>query len=463
MASEIIKAIQALCDEKGLSYENVLETIESALGAAYRKDFGNRQQNIKVVFDPETADIKAWDIKTVVEDISEEALEDAREELSSLREKAMEEGRELTEEEVESIPRFNPKTDLMMTEAKEVDKKAKVGDVLEIVLEVPGEFGRMAAQTAKQVVIQKVREAERNIVFEDFKDQVGQIVMGSIQRVEGRKVLVDIGKVTGILRGEDQVQRDTYRPGSRMKFFVVSVEMGNRGPEIILSRSHVGMVEETFAENVPEIEDQTIAIKKIARDAGFRSKVSVYTEDEAIDPIGSCIGQRGSRINTIIDELGGEKIDIIEYSENPEEYIANALSPAKILKVDLNEEEKVAEVLVVTDQFSLAIGRGGQNVRLASELTGWKIDVKEDSESKEKEDEKEEESEEKEDGEEDVEKKEKEEKTEDKKKKTKTKKKSKKEEKEEESESEEDPKEKKEKKTKTKKKEKKEESLEEEK
>ena len=432
MASEIIKAIQALCDEKGLSYENVLETIESALGAAYRKDFGNRQQNIKVVFDPETADIKAWDIKNVVEDIDEETLENAREELSILREKAVEEGRELTEEEIESVPRFNPKTDLMITEAKEVDKKAKVGDVLEIVLEVPGEFGRMAAQTAKQVVIQKVREAERNIVFEDFKDQVGQIVTGSIQRVEGRKVLVDIGKVTGILRSEDQVQRDSYRPGSRMKFFVISVEMGNRGPEIILSRSHVGMVEETFAENVPEIEDQTIAIKKIARDAGFRSKVSVYTEDEAIDPIGSCIGQRGSRINTIIDELGGEKIDIIEYSEEPEEYIANALSPAKILKVDLNEEEKVAVVLVVTDQFSLAIGRGGQNVRLASELTGWKIDVKEEGGS-EKDDEEKEEDEDKEagdDGEEKVEKKEKE-------KKTKTKKKEKKEESEEENEEEE--------------------------
>jgi len=252
-------------------------------------------------------------------------------------------------------------------------------------------------------------------------------------KVEGRKVLVDIGKVTGILRSEDQVQRDSYRPGSKMKFFVVSVEMGNRGPEIILSRTHIGMVEETFAENVPEIEDQTIAIKKIARDAGFRSKVSVYTEDEAIDPIGSCIGQRGSRINTIIDELGGEKIDIIEYSENPEEYIANALSPAKILKVDLNEEEKVAEVLVVTDQFSLAIGRGGQNVRLASELTGWKIDVKEEggdlsAEEADEKNEDEESEEVKEESEEKVEKKEKEKKE----KKAKAKKKTKKEEKEDE-------------------------------
>jgi len=396
MSSEITKAIQALCDEKGLSYENVLETIEAALAAAYRKDFGNRQQNIKVKFDPETSDIKAWDIKTVVKDVSEEDLENAREELSIRREKAMEERRELSEEEVEDLPRFNPKTELMLNEAKEIDKKAKLGSVLEIELEVAGEFGRMAAQTAKQVIIQKVREAERNIVFEDFKDQVGEVVMGSIQRVEGRKVLVDIGKVTGVLLTDDQVQKEIYRPGSRMKFYVVSVDMGVRGPEIILSRTHTGMVEEIFAENVPEIEDGTIKIKKIARDPGFRSKVAVYTDDEAIDPIGSCIGQRGSRINTIIEELSGEKIDIIEYSDNAEEYIANALSPAKILKVDLNEEEKIAEVLVITDQFSLAIGRGGQNVRLASDLTGWKIDVKEDSTSEKEEEVDEEKEEEKE-------------------------------------------------------------------
>jgi len=384
MSSEITKAIQALCDEKGLSYENVLETIEAALAAAYRKDFGNRQQNIKVKFDPETSDIQAWDIKTVVANVDEEKLEQAREELAVRREEAVKENRELTEEEVSDLPHFNPKTELMLTEAKEIDKKAKIGEVLEIKLEVGGEFGRMAAQTAKQVIIQKVREAERNIVFEDFKDQVGQIVLGTIQRVEGRKVLVDIGKVTGVLLSDNQVQRESYRPGSRMKFYVISVDMSVRGPEIILSRTHVGMVEAIFEENVPEIEDKTIIIKKIARDPGFRSKVAVYTDDEAIDPIGSCIGQRGSRINTIIEELGGEKIDIIEYSENIEEYIGNALSPAKVLKVKLDEAEKIAEALVASDQFSLAIGRGGQNVRLASELTGWKIDVKENVVSEKK-------------------------------------------------------------------------------
>jgi len=378
MSSEITKAMQALCDEKGLTYEDVLETIEAALGAAYRKDYGNKQQNLKVKFDPETMDMQVWDVKEVVEDIDEETLEKAREELQERREKALKEERELTEEEIEDLPRFNPKTEMMLSEAKEVKKTAKVGDVLEIKLEVAGEFGRMAAQTAKQVIIQKIREAERNMVFDDFKEQEGKLVMGVIQRVEGRKVLVDVGKVTAVMPSDEMSRRENYRPGSRLKFYVVSVEMTARGPEIILSRAHIEMVKAVFAENVPEIEDGTIEIKNIARDAGFRSKVAVFTEDEALDPIGSCIGQRGSRINTIIEELGGEKIDVIEYSADTQDYISNALSPAKVLKVSLDEENKTAEVLVVSDQFSLAIGRGGQNVRLAGDLTGWKLNVKED-------------------------------------------------------------------------------------
>lgn len=378
MSSEISKAIKILCEEKNLSFEAVMETIEAALAAAYRKDYGNKQQNIKVKFDPETADMQVWDVKTVVEDIDEETLEKAREELSARREEAFKENRELTEEEMEDLPRFNPKTEMMLTEAKEVKKSAKVGDVLEMEQEVPGDFGRMAAQTAKQVIIQKIREAERNMVFGDFKDQEGKLVMGVIQRVEARKILVDLGKVTGVVPAEEQSRTEHYRPGSRMKFYVVSVAMTNRGPEIILSRSNEAMVREIFKENVPEIADGVIEIKNIAREAGFRSKVAVYTEDDSIDPIGSCIGQRGSRINTIIEELSGEKVDIIEYVENSEEYIKNALSPAKILKVELDDLNKVAQVTVAEDQFSLAIGRGGQNVRLASELTGWKIDVVQD-------------------------------------------------------------------------------------
>lgn len=376
--SEITKAIQSLCDEKGLSYEAVMETIESALAAAYRKDFGNKQQNIKVKFDPETGDMLAWDIKTVVEDIDEEVLEKAQEEANARREKAREEDREITPEELEDLPKFNPKTEMMITAAKEIDKKVKVGDVLEIKLEIPGAFGRMAAQTAKQVIIQKIREAERSSVFDDFKQQENQIIVGTIQRVENRKVLVDLGKITGILPFEEQIPREHYRPGARMKFFVLSVGMTVRGPEIILSRANGGMVKEIFRQEIPEIESEVVEIRGVARDAGWRSKVSVSTDDSSIDPVGACIGQRGGRINTIIEELGGEKIDIITWSENAEEYIAKSLSPAKVLRVELNESEKSAEVFVGPDQFSLAIGRNGQNVRLASELTGWRLNVKDE-------------------------------------------------------------------------------------
>ncbi len=373
--SEIKKAIQFLCDEKNLPYESVMEAIEFALAAAYRKDFGNKQQNIKVKFDPETGDMKAWDIKTVVEDIAEDVLESAQDELAARREKAKAEGRELTEEETADLPHFNPKMELMLSAAKEIDKKVKVGEVMEIVLEIPSEFGRMAAQTAKQVIIQKIREAERGIVFTDFKGQEGQLIMGTIQRAETRKVLVDFGKVTGVLLADQQNSRDHYRPGARMKFLLLAVQMTPRGPEILLSRSDVGMVREIFKQEIPEINDGLIEIKGIAREPGFRSKVSVSTSDESIDPIGSCIGQRGSRINTIIEELGGEKIDVIQYSEDAKAYISHALSPAKVLNVKLDEANKTAEVSVGPEQFSLAIGRNGQNVRLAAQLTGWKINV----------------------------------------------------------------------------------------
>jgi len=375
--SEVTKAIKILCDEKGLSHESVLEAIQFALAAAYRKDFGNKQQNIKVAFDPETGDMKVWDVKTVVEDIDEEVLVEAQEELSARREKAREENRDLTDEDLEDLPRFNVKTEIMLSEAKKIKKTSKIEDILEIKLEINDEFGRMAAQTAKQVIIQKVREAERNIMFDDFKTQEGEIVMGTVQRVEGRKVLVDFGKVTGILPSDKQIRRDIYRPGGRMKFLLLSVEMSVRGPQIILSRNDSKFVEEVFKQEIPEIADGAIEIKGIARDAGFRSKVAVTTDDESIDPIGSCIGQRGGRINTVIEELSGEKVDVISYSEDAEEFITNSLSPAKVAEVELDEDTKEAIVIVVSDQFSLAIGRGGQNVRLAAELTGWSIKVKE--------------------------------------------------------------------------------------
>jgi transcription termination/antitermination protein NusA len=376
--SEITKSIEFICDEKGLDHNIVMEAVETALGAAYRKDFGNRQQNIKVKFDPETSDMKMWDVKTVVEDIAEDVLESAQAELTARREKAQEENRELTEEEIEDLPRFNPKLEMMITPAKETKADVNVGDVLEIELEIPGDFGRMAAQTAKQVIIQKLREAERNSVFEDFKNQEGEIVQGIIQRRDrSGTVIIDLGKITGLLKQQEQIPREFYKPGTRMRFYVISVEMGNRGPEILLSRSHEGMVRTVFAQEIPEVDNGDVEIKAIARDAGQRSKVAVATSDESIDPIGSCIGQRGSRITTIIDELGGEKIDVIQFHEDAAQFIQEALSPANVSLVELSEDgdERVATAHVADDQFSLAIGRGGQNVRLASALTGWQINV----------------------------------------------------------------------------------------
>lgn len=381
MASDISKAIQMICDEKGLEYQTVLLAVEAALAAAYRKDFGNRQQNIKVKFDPETADTKAWDVKTVVEDIDPGVLEKAQEELTVRREAAQKEGRELTEEETADLPRFNPKTEMMLSEAKTVKSDAALGEVLEIPLEIPSDFGRMAAQTAKQVIIQKLREAERNTVFDDFKKQENQMVSGIVQRRDrSGMVIVDLGKITGLVPVGEQIRREAYRPGSRMRFFVMSVSEGMRGPEIILSRASSKMVEVIFAQEIPEVAEGSVVIKTIARDAGNRSKVAVWTDDDSIDPIGSCIGQRGGRITTIIQELGGEKIDIIQWSDKPEQFIQHALSPAKVKSVEVNEETKEATAHVGDDQFSLAIGRGGQNVRLAAALSGYKITVVQDGE-----------------------------------------------------------------------------------
>src|SRR3989338_11282410 len=369
MSSEITKAIQFLCQDKGLEYETVLDALEVALAAAYRKDFGNRQQNILVKFDPETGDMKVWDEKNVVKDVPEEDILRGQEELALRREKARNENRELSEEELADLPAYNPKTDIMLSEAKKVKKTAKLGEVLKIDLDVPGDFGRMAAQTAKQVIIQKIREAERQHVFNDFQDQKGHVVQGTVQRRDRTgAIIIDLGKITGILPAAEQVSRDQYRPGTRLRFYVQSVDMGVRGPEIILSRSSNAMVQEVFEQEIPEINAGDVEIKAIARDPGNRAKVAVFTGNESIDPIGACIGQRGSRITTIIEELGGEKIDVIMWSAKTEDFIKNALSPAKVSRVELNKDTKEAKVFVGEDQFSLAIGRNGQNVRLAAAL-----------------------------------------------------------------------------------------------
>ncbi len=393
MPSDIEQAIRQICDEKGLSYEAVIETIEAALAAAYRKDYGNKMQNIEAEFDPSSGGVRLFDVKTVVEDIDPEELEKMQErqaEAAAARAaEAAAEGklrpRREDEDEEEELPAleedeitFNPKTEIMYSDARVLKLDAKIGDIIRTELPLPGEFGRMAAMTAKQVITQKLREAEREIVFGEFKEQEGEVLIGTVQRREGRVILVDLGRTTGILLPEDQVRTEKYNPGDRIKVLVREVSLGTRGPQILLSRSSEELVRILFDLEIPEIADGTVEIKAIAREAGARSKVAVFSSDESIDPIGACIGQRGIRIQTIINELGGEKIDIIEWSENPRVFITNALAPAKVLEVELDETEESALALVDTDQLSLAIGRGGQNVRLAAKLTGWKLSVRDE-------------------------------------------------------------------------------------
>lgn len=375
--------MRQICEEKGLSYENVLATIESAIAAAYRKDFGDKYHNLESKFDTETGLARIFDVKTVVEDITPEELEEVKKreaEETARREaaKALGDFMPPVETPVEEIgPKFNPKTDIMMSEAQFLKKGAKPGDVIRTELPQAMEFGRMAAMTAKQVITQKLREAEREIIFNEFKGVEGDVIVGTVQRREGRIILVDIGRTTGIVKPEDAMPTERYRSGDRLKFFVREVSLGTRGASILLSRTSEELVKKLFLTEIPEVAEGTVVIKAVAREAGARSKVAVSSTDAGIDPIGACIGQRGSRIQTITGELSGEKIDIVEWSENPREFITHSLSPAKVLEVNLDEAERAAIVVVPSDQLSLAIGRGGQNVRLAAKLTGWKVNIQE--------------------------------------------------------------------------------------
>lgn len=375
--SEILQAMRYICDEKGLSLDVVIATVEAALAAAYRKDFGQPNQNVQVQFDTETGFYKVYDVKTVVQDFTEEELEAQREELRIAREeaqKARDEGRDVPEPESVKLY-YNPKLHLMLSQAKEVDPKAEEGKEIRQVLDVPADFGRMAAQTAKQVITQKLREAERSTIFDEYKGKQGSIVIGVVQRREGRNWLIDLGRTAAMLTPEEQIRTERYTPGQRVKVLLLRVELGSRGPMIVVSRAHPDIVRSLFMTEIPEIGNGMIEIMGIAREAGSRTKIAVRALDESIDPIGSCVGQRGSRVQTIISELGGEKVDIIEWEADSKAYIAHALSPAKIASMELDEAGKVAKVKVADDQLSLAIGRSGQNVRLASKLTGWTINI----------------------------------------------------------------------------------------
>ncbi len=380
----LLTAIRQICQEKNLSMEAVIGAIEAALAAAYRKEFGTPNQNIKVVFNADNGQTAVFDVKTVVEDVDIEAQEAQWEEQRLSREA----GAEIAEEDI--IKKFNPRSEIMLSEARTINPDYKIGDVIETKLPVPEEYGRMAAQTAKQVIIQRLREAERDHIFSEYQDKQGELVLGTIQRSEGRRYIVDLGQASGVLPPEEQIRFEKYNIGSRLNFYIVAVGMGNKGPEIVLSRTHPDIVRELFATEVPEIAAGTVEIKAIAREAGARSKIAVSSSESNIDPVGSCVGQRGARVQTVISELGGEKIDIIEWSADPKIFITHALSPANITSININEEAKAATVKVAEDQLSLAIGKSGQNARLAAKLTGWKIDIipsdgkKEKAETKEK-------------------------------------------------------------------------------
>ena len=365
---EFGSAIMQIAEEKGIPKEKVIETIEAALAAAYKKDYGKRGQKIRAEFDAVSGNMKFFLVKEVVDETTREFVEEGEgDEETEIKE-------DVSEDE-EKLPRYNSERDITLEDAKKIKKNAVLGDVIEMELESHSDYGRVAAQTAKQVIIQRIREAERDSMFNEYKEKEGQVVNGTVQRIEGRNVYIDLGKSVGVLFPQEQVRGEILRIGQRVKVYLNRVESDPKGPGITLSRTSGEMVRKMFELEVPEIFAGTVEIKSIAREAGSRTKIAVFSAEEGVDPIGSCVGQKGTRVQAVIDELGGEKIDIIEWNEKAEKFIAAAISPAKVLSVVTNEERKEATVKVPEDQLSLAIGKQGQNVRLAAKLTGWKIDV----------------------------------------------------------------------------------------
>ena len=384
---EFISAIRQIADEKGISEQSVLETIEAAIAAAYKRDYGKKGQVVRCKLDPETGKLNLTQIHYVVEGVDEEEnitgplpikLVDEKPDFQDMEERRGEREAEQKPQEPGEIKiKFNPEKHIILEEAKKTKKAAKVGDELVTKLETKTEFGRIAAQTAKQVIIQRLREAEREAIFSEFKGREGEMVSGVVQRREGILVFVDLGKTNGILPPVEQVPGENYRISQRFRFMILRVEETPKGPAVILTRAHPKVVEGLFKMEVPEIDTGAVEVKAIAREAGSRTKIAVISKEDGVDPIGSLVGQKGVRVQTVINELSGEKIDIIEWSDKDETFISNSFSPAKVLDVKiLDDKRKHALVEVSDDQFSLAIGKKGQNVRLAAKLTGWKIDVR---------------------------------------------------------------------------------------
>ncbi|TLS37616.1 transcription termination factor NusA [Pseudalkalibacillus caeni] len=345
MNSDLLDALTVLEKEKGISKDILVEAIEAALISAYKRNF-HQAQNVRIDFNQDTGEIRVFARKDVVEEVED------------------------------------PRLHISVEEAKTINPQFDVEDVVEIEV-TPRNFGRIAAQTAKQVVTQRVREAERGIIFSEFIDREDDIMTGIVQRQDHRFIYVDLGRVEALLPASEQMPNETYHPHDRIKVYVTKVEKTTKGPQVVVSRTHPGLLKRLFELEVPEIYDGTVEIKSIAREAGDRSKIAVHAENPEVDPVGSCVGQKGQRVQAIVNELKGEKIDIVRWSEDIVEYVANALSPSKVLKVNVDEEQKMTQVIVPDYQLSLAIGKRGQNARLAAKLTGWKIDIKSQSEAEE--------------------------------------------------------------------------------
>ncbi len=399
-SNEFDNAISQICEEKGIDKDKVMETVAAALAAAYKKDYGKKSQNIRAEIDKVSGKVDFYLVKEVVDDTVREFVELDEEgkpikKDDDIEEKNEKEKKEVSknevEEEEERLPRFNPERDIELAEAKKIKKDAKVGDIMETKLDSQDDYGRVAAQTAKQVIIQRIREAEKEAMYNEYKEKEGEVLSGTIQRIEGQNVFIDLGKAVGVLFPSEQIKGENYHIGQRIKVYLDKIDEDQKGSGVILSRIHPEMVRKIFELEVPEIFTGTVEIKAIAREAGSRTKIAVIANEEGLDPIGSCVGQKGTRVQAVIDELGGEKIDIIEWSDDPKKFIAEALSPAKILRVEITDEkEKNASAFVEQDQLSLAIGQRGQNVRLAAKLTDWNIDIvsvedeKKNEEAKEK-------------------------------------------------------------------------------
>jgi len=344
--SQFMAAINQIVDEKGIDKKIVIEALESAIGAAYRKDYGKPRQRIKAVIDNETGNFEIIRIFEVIENDVEMENEEAQ---------------------------------IFLKDAKKKKKGIKVGDEITKKLPYHNEFGRIAAQTSKQVIIQRLREAERDIVLEEFKQKEGELISATIQQIEGKNIIINLGKTNGLMPGSEQIPGEYYRIGQRMRVLIKNVEDTVRGPKIILSRSDEKFIIELFKLEVPEVQSEAIDIKAIAREAGSRTKIAVATKEESLDPVGSCVGQKGARIQAILAEIGQEKIDIILWDDDPKNLIVNSMLPAEIEKVKLSNKEKRATVIVPEDQLSLAIGKNGQNVRLASRISGYEIDIPKDN------------------------------------------------------------------------------------